>query len=763
MRKLATFAAVFSATIFFGHYFVPGSLLLTSVAVCCVLGLTALVFIGNFKKRVVLLTLALSAGFLFPALTYYTKTLPAEALDGQELRVQAKLTEYPKTKDDYSLLTVRLTGENVPHLKAIVYSTARQSGELSPGDLISFNAYIKKASERYGKPWDGYTADNIYLICYADDEITYEGRSTAAFLYFPHMVAKNVNETVMLNFSEETAPFITALITGEKTELYEDSELYTDLAQAGILHIVAVSGTHISFIIGFLWLVIRRNKTASLIGIPLIWFFAIMTGASASVLRAALMQTLVLAAPLVNRENDSITSISAALMILFMINPNACASVALQLSFTAMLGIIVISPRVNRFFIYRLRPAQERKGLHKIIYRAVYALIAAFSSSLGALFFSTPVMALQFGYFSLYSIIVNMLIFWAVSIVFLFAYISVILAVIWLPFGSITSVIANLLTAFIISVARFTSDLPYAVLYTDRNIFTWWIIFVYLVFAAFYILAIKRKRELRPVIPTVLSICILCTIIIYTELRSLDSDAKMTVLDVGQGQCIVLTKGDVSFVVDCGGKGILKNPGQTAAASLFASGHRDIDLLALTHFDEDHVNGVIDLMCRIKVNCLLIPDENSERREEIVNFADKHGTEVYIINNNSDDIEFSASGLSLTSFSQLSRIENELVFLASAGDCVILITGDAYEEAEKRFLMRYEMPDTDIYVAGHHGSKHSSSAEFLEATKAETAVISCGYNSYGHPADETIKRFNALGMRILRTDQDGSITIELEE
>lgn len=763
MRKLATFAAAFSATVFLAHYLVPERLFLPFAAICGLLSLAGLFFSADIKRRILLLSLALSAGFIISALSYYGKTIPAEALDGQELSLEARLTEYPKNYDGYSLLTVRLTGENIPHVKALLYSTGTDTGGFTPGDLLSFEASIKKSSERYGKPWDGYTSDNTYLICYADSEIRAEGKSAAAFLYFPQTIAKYVNEAAMETFSEECAPFITALLTGEKRELYKDTELYTDLAQAGILHVVAVSGTHISFIIGFLWLVIKRHKTVSLIGIPLIWFFAIMTGADASVLRAALMQTAVLAAPLVNRESDSLTSISAALMILLIMNPNACASVALQLSFTAMLGIMLVTPRINKFFADRLQVKPGKGGLHNIPKRALQAIVAAFSSSLGALVFSVPVMALQFGYFSLYSIIVNIIIFWAVSAAFLLAYISVILAMIWLPLGSATAVIANTLTLFIIGVARFASALPYSVLYAEHNLFSWWIVFVYLIFTGFYFLALKRERRFRPILPTALSLFFLCSIIIYTELGSLDSEAEMTVLDVGQGQCIILTEGDVTFVVDCGGKGTFKNAGQTAAAKLFSEGRRKIDILALTHFDEDHVNGVINLMCRVEVKRLLIPFEDSERCEEIVKFANKQGAEVYIMSTDSSDVEFTLGKLSLSAFSPISLVEAEIVFLASVGDCDILIMGDADEETEKRFLIRYELPDSEIYVAGHHGSKYSSCVEFLEAARAETAVISCGYNSYGHPAGETMARFESLEMRILRTDEDGSITIKLEE
>lgn len=761
MRKLATFATAFSAAVFLAHYLIPGRFYITLCIVCAVLCLSSLLLRGEASLRVFLITLAISVGFGVTALSYYTKLQPCAAIDGKQMSIEAKVREYPTQYDDYSVVSVRLTGENVPQVNALLYSGEFDISQLEPGDIISFEASVKNSSVRYGKPWNGYTADNVYLICYAKGEITQTGRSSLAFLYYPLTVAKKVNETVGELFSEKSAPFMKALLTGYKKDLSEDAKQYSDLAVAGILHVVAVSGMHISYLLGFLMLILRKRRRVSLIGIPLIWVFAIMTGASQSILRAAIMQTMLLAAPLLHRDNDNLTSISAAMFILLLINPEACASVSLQLSFAAMLGIVLFTPKINKSLINRLclnHSKEKKKGLHKYFHAALFAVISAFSASVGALVISTPIMALQFGYVSLYSVLVNVLIFWAVSLAFIFGGIAVILGMIFPPLGVIVSAAVNVLNLYIIAVARIASSLPYAAAYAENKLFACWIVFVYAAFTLHYILSRHKKKSL--IIPASAAICTLCAAIIFTGIHSADSAPKLTALDVGQGECIILTDGADTFVVDCGGKGAFRNAGQTAASKLLSEGRHKIDVLALTHFDDDHVNGVINLMCRVKVDTLVIPDEESKSRDEIVEFAEKRGTEVYIITN---DTEFSSGGISMAAFAPVSMTEPELIFLAKAGDCDILITGDAYEEAEKRFLLRYNLPDTEIYVVGHHGSKNSSCTELLKAAKAETAVISSGYNSYGHPAPETLKRLNKAGMEILRTDTSGSITINLED
>ena len=111
----------------------------------------------------------------------------------------------------------------------------------------------------------------------------------------------------------------------------------------------------------------------------------------------------------------------------------------------------------------------------------------------------------------------------------------------------------------------------------------------------------------------------------------------------------------------------------------------------------------------------------------------------------------------------MSKIKPELIYLCTLAQCDILVTGDADTVAEKQLILTQALPDIDIFVAGHHGSKTSNSAELLEEITAETAVISTGFNSYGHPTQERLDRFAAKGMEILRTDRLGNVIIVLEK
>ena len=749
VRKLATFTAGFAAAVFLAHYFVPTSRYLTAACICAGLYLLSAFFLVHEKKRVLIITAAAAIGFAACAANLYFKQEPANAFAGQTADVEAVVTEYPDVYDDYCAVTVRLTGD-APHVRTLAYG---DFSEVVPGDVVRFYAYFKYSAERYGKPWDGYTSDGVYLVAYSEGTAEIIGRSKTAFLYYPQTVAKNLAGVISQLLPDSSGAFIQALLLGDKTGLFEQPQIYCDLADAGILHVVAVSGMHVAFLLGFLRLILKRRQTVSLIGIPIIWFFAFMAGATPSILRACFMQTLVLIAPLFNRRSDSLTSLSAALLVLLVINPDSCASVSLQLSFGAMLGMILITGRLNRALLSRLR----NTGLHSITVMPLRLITATLSSSVGAMVVTVPLMALHFGYFSLYSVLENILVFWAVSAAFILGALSAIFGFVWLPLGIPFSWCAAVLSRFIMGTAHFFADLPYSIICTQSNVFSWAIAAIYAFFIAW--LLFRRHGKISAVYPACAAVCVLCGAIIFTEFSAANSGASVTAVNVGQGQSIVITDAGAAVVVDCGGRSTTRNAGDVTAMTLLSSGRRSIDILALTHFDLDHINGVIRLMCRINVDNLVMPDVDCGERDEIVSFAEKQGTEVYII---SEDSTFTVGSLELTVFEPVSKTKPTLIFLASHQNCDILITGDVDEEIEKRLLLRCELPDTEIFIAGHHGSKHSNCAQLLAAARAETAIVSCGYNTYGHPAPETLSRLDAAGMTVLRTDELGSITLDLE-
>lgn len=760
MRKLATAAIAFSATVFISHYLVAPEYFLLCAAICALLSFIAIILKNEARTRALLILLAAAVGFLASFISYNYKTLPAREISDKELVVTARVTDYPEIYDDYAKIAVKLTGDSAPKLRAELYSFGDEVNGLMPGDLISANVRLKAADERYGEAFSANNADDVYLLCYLNSELEVTGKSRLSFLYFPKALAKGLKETAAAVFPKDTEPFAVALLTGDSTLLSKDTALYTAMSSAGILHVVAVSGMNVAFLVGFVMLIIRRKKLATFVALPIIWVFVPFAGATPSVVRAAFMQSAVLAAPTFKRENDGLTSLSAVLAALLLINPAACASVSLQLSFAAMLGMILVTPKIYKSLYLRVNSTfggkRNNSSLGKrALKKTLLAVSAAFAATIGALVFTTPVSVIYFGYVSLIGILVNVLIFWAISVCFILGYISCVLGLIWLPLGAALGSLTSLLLRYIIAVVRLAAEVPYGAIYTKNNLFGLWLVLVYAVFILCYVF--RRKKEgFRPTIPICLSVISLCCVILATGFGSENEAGSFTAVDVGQGQSLILTYGEATAVIDCGGKGKNTNAGDTVAGVLLGSGRQSVDVLLLTHFDDDHVNGVTRLMSRVEVKRLVIPDGSYDKadRQEILQLAEKLGTQVYII---TEDSNIEADELEIKAYTTFSQEEPSLIFLGCLGSFEALVSGDAGTKEEQEFIAAHELPDAELFVVGHHGSKTSSSAELLDALSAEYAVVSCGYNSYGHPTEEALGRLAAAGMEVFRTDELGNI------
>jgi competence protein ComEC len=241
-------------------------------------------------------------------------------------------------------------------------------------------------------------------------------------------------------------------------------------------------------------------------------------------------------------------------------------------------------------------------------------------------------------------------------------------------------------------------------------------------------------------------------------------DMRFAALDVGQGQCLAITAKGYAAVIDCGGSSA-RNAGDLAAEYLSSLGRTRLDCLILTHCHEDHAGGAAELIRRLRVGKLIVPrvaDAEGDLFAEIAARASERGTEIITIG---DQIySFQESGLSFTLVPPLGGSgENELYLcaLVSCGDFDCLVTGDIGSETELRLIERLDLPDVELMMAGHHGSKYSTSRELLEAARPEAVVISVGHNIYGHPSEETLDRLAAWNgeVRVYRTDELGDITV----
>ena len=188
-------------------------------------------------------------------------------------------------------------------------------------------------------------------------------------------------------------------------------------------------------------------------------------------------------------------------------------------------------------------------------------------------------------------------------------------------------------------------------------------------------------------------------------------------------------------------------------------GCKRLDYLLLTHYDWDHVSGVAGLLARMEVDTLLVPEEEDDAglQSMVLSAAEDYGVRVSFITEE-ERLEF-GKGV-LTIFPPLGEAgdnERGLAVLASAGENDFLITGDMDAATEAKLLETYDLPDIEALAAGHHGSKYATSQALLEALRPETACISVGSNSYGHPTEETLLRLARQGCDIYRTDLHGTV------
>lgn len=750
MRKLANACIAFALAVFIAHYALPGAYI-PAAAAACIAG-------GVFSRRAgiwhgvrfPLVFFAAAVGFACCYVQNETTIKNSEALSGRQMTVNAVATDFVSYGDGYASVYIKLEQPGVPRVAARLYDYDGNLPALSPGDKISLPVRFKSALTRYGEESDYYSARRVFAICIAAGDCRVTGEAHA--LYFPKYAALAVKNAVGEAFDAGTAPFMKALLMGEKTDFYADGGRYIAMRVSGLIHVVAVSGLHVAFLVGFIQLVMGATRRSSVLCLVLVWFFVVMTGAGPSTVRAGFMQSLLLFAPFFGRENDGATSLSLPLAVILLLNPAEAGSAALQMSFAAMAGIMAISPRIYA----RLVPDGVRRasGLRRYVSGVI-------SSSLGATVFTVPILALRFGYVPMLGVLTNLLCLWAVTLCFCGGFIACALFALWSELGVAAGAAVSLLVRYIAAVTGLISRVPYAAVYTANGPAALWLIMTYAVFIVTW-LGRKKGERYRWYFPAGISALALFAALIVTSEVYSSGAGYFTALDVGQGQSVAVMAGEGTVLVDCGGRSARGSAGEIAASYLLGCGRKNLDALVLTHLHADHANGAVRLMQMMKVKTLILPQNTSDDDgllPEIIAQAKKSGTEIRYI---AQDEKYDAGGATLSLYApQEAGTENErcLSMTVSAGGLDMLITGDMNRTAERALLKTHELSGTELIMAGHHGSKNSASNELLEETGAATAIISVGYNSYGHPSDAALTRLRTAGAAIYRTDLNGNITV----
>ena len=570
---------------------------------------------------------------------------------------------------------------------------------------------------------------------------------------------------------EEESLFLQGLLLGSKEGMTpDDRDLYQ---KTGVMHLFAVSGLHLGFVFIALMaaagsLGLKRLPTFILVTAGL-WGYAALIDFTSPVTRAAVMATVGLAAYLWQERRNAINSLALAALVLLLLNPVVLFDPGFQLSFVATWGIIYLAVPLNRHL-------PLREGWRE-------ALTVPAAAQLAIL----PLTAIYFQRVAVLGILANVLVIPLAGLVVYLGLAGMLLAIaapgIFNPFflaaGALSLPIKGLLR-LLAGVLGASFLVPPPPLWLCL---LWFALLVVLGWALREGFAVSfphfryRSRASYWVMPSfIVFVCLL--FLLCTGIWAGNSGKlEITFLNVGQGDAILVkTPSGRTMLVDAGGSPVYAgssfDPGrQIVVPALARAGIRKLDLVVNSHPHEDHLGGVPAVLDNIQVGRYIAPPQEHttplvlkvqellEEKKIPVSYV-KTGAEI----NLDPNVKISVLGPPQTLFSgtRSDANNNSLVLHITYGKVSILLTGDLEQEGMLDLVSRFQGSNgiqADLLKCPHHGSSYSICPEFAAAIKPQLVVISVGRNSFGHPDAQTIRFWQEQGARVLRTDEDGHITI----
>ncbi len=732
---------------FFVHYGPDFPRLIVAAALLSVLLLGF--FLHGRKRGIVLCVgLGLLTAMLYNHMYIAMVQEPMSALDGTQQSVVVELCSYPReTSAGGAKATVRFIEPRF-FGKAVYYGDEELFSS-KPGTRIKDTVTCADASCIRDEEVSTYTSRGEFLFLYGGETPVALHEGEEELRYLPQRLAEKTKTTIDAIFPARSAGFMRSLLMGDKSCLSAADS--SALSEAGLFHITAVSGLHCAFLLFLITQLFSsiNRRMLGLVAIPILAFYALMTGASPSVMRACIMLSMLLIAPIFYRESDGLTSMALSLLLILLDNPFAIASVSLQLSYAAVCGILFLTLRLNR-------------AIGKLNCGGVLrSVLQSLSVTAGALLFTTPLCAYYFGVVSTVAPIANLLCLAVTSVVFGFGMAATVLGMLFPLLGSMLALAAHYGVLYILVVAKLLTKIPHHALYFE-NPYLWpWLVYAYLLFFACFLL---KRGKLRYVLSALCVTLTLCASVLFYQSSFASAKANIVVANVGQGQSIVLMSGEECAVIDCGSSNYAVAAGNTAADILYNAGYEKLDRLFITHYDADHVNGAETLFARIEVCEVVLPELTvyDVRKSELERLALESGAKLTYVSSKAEC--FFVGALEMTAYPPLGEggsNERALSFLATLEEFNFLATGDINRAREKEIVKEYCLPDVEVLVAGHHGAKGSTQRELLDAVTAEVGIVSVGSNSYGHPANETLYRMTDRSMAVYRTDYQGNIYIRV--
>jgi len=722
------------------------------------------------------LMLALGAGRFLLAVPHFDETSLATYNDVGWVTLEGVVVGEPDEREQYTNLRLQAERLTLPdgaerEIEGLVLVKAGRYPPRRYGDCVRVEGLLETPPVFEEFSYRDYLArqDIHSLIRRAQVTLLAENQ-TNPLRYCLLAFKRHAQSTIARILPEPQAALLTGILLGVETGIPAD--LMDDFAATGTTHIIVISGFNITIVAGIFSGIARRlfgQRRAVWVAVAGVVVYTILVGASAAVMRAALMGLLYLFGRHLGRAVFAPASLAAAAIAMTLHDPNALWDVGFQLSFAATVGLVVYTEPLEQVFERALARVTSAERARQIVGLVSEALIV----TLAAQITTTPIILHYFGRLSLVTLLTNFLILPAQPLLMLSGGVAMLLGLIALPVGQVVGWVAWMFLTYTIEIVRLTARVPFASVPVQMD---GWMVFVYYALLSGLTWWVAQPRERRSELRArfvspletraLVGAAAILLVLAFFAWRGLpDGRLHVTFLDVGQGDAI--------FIQTPSGRQVLIDGGPSETALLAQLGRqmpfwdRTLDVMVLTHPESDHVTGLVGALERYRVDMVVFREmeHESEVYAHWLRLLEAEGAAVYrgeaglrLALDDGADAERPVEMVVLHPGAELRGEANNdsLVARLTYGHVSVLLSGDIEAEVEQQLAAGEATITSTVLKAAHHGSCGSTTEEFLGAVAPEVVVISVGAeNRFGHPCAEVLERLGDLPT--YRTDERGAV------
>lgn len=691
--------------------------------------------------------------------------------------LQGVAISWPDQRPGRALVTLRVGQLVLPHQTASVRGKALLSLRtdrcpIRYGDSLHVEGFLRLPRDQRNPGEFDYReylrARGVYAVisCRSMECVHYVEGGHGSWLLgkVVYPLRRRITCTIDRSLRGEQAAFLKGLLVGERGEI--PAELRQAFATTGVVHVLAVSGLHVGFVLliaGSLWSVLRMPSGVRFaFTCVVLVLFVLLTEARPPVVRASIMAAVLLGSTALRRRSNVYNSLGVAGLVVLLINPLELFQAGCQLSFAAVASIVSLYRGVQNSITRVWMRAVERDSF---LGTSVLPLLCV---SLAAQLGTLPLTAYYFGRVPIISLVANLLVVPTVGVIVAFGYTTVLVSLLSWSVAKLYAASNWLLLTALIRGVAWLGDLPFSSVAYVRPRLLHAVAYYGLLACVFHL----RERHWR--LRTLVFILLLATTALWADAFRPRATLEATVLDVGQGDAIFLRFANGRcLLVDAGPADSSYDAGrQVIEPFLRYRGVRRLDGLVVTHPHNDHCGGATHLLRSLPVGAILASGQAAAEPFYLTlrRVADSLKVPWRVVQAGEELSGWEPAALFVLHPSpEFVRAggappyglnNSSVVLLAVYGRTRLLLTADAEGAAEQAMLRFGPLLRSQVLKVAHHGSRTSSGEAFLAEVAPEVAVLSVGaWNPHGLPSAEVLARLARQGALIWRTDRQGAAVL----